>query len=161
MAAAAGKPIPHGWALDSEGQSTTDAAAALGGTVVPMAGPKGSGLAFMLDVLCGVLTGGAFGLGVRSLYRDLQVPEQCAHLMIVIDVGALVPVEQFRASMSRYVRDFKACQPAQGVEAVYLPGEIEQIRMEHALEAGIPIDIRTLRDLQEIGASVRIPLRHG
>ena len=158
MAAAAGQAIPPGWALDREGRPTTDAATALGGTVVPMAGPKGSGLAFMLDVLCGALTGGEFGLSVRSLYRDMDVPEQCAHFMIVINVAAFIPVEQFRAAMTRYVSDFKACRPAEGIETVYLPGEIEQMRLHRALAEGVPIELSTLQALQEIATATGIAL---
>jgi LDH2 family malate/lactate/ureidoglycolate dehydrogenase len=112
----------------------------------------------MLDVLCGVLTGGAFGLGVRSLYRDLSVPEQCAHLMIVIDVAAFVPVSTFHAAMERYIADFRACRPAVGSDRVYLPGEIEQIRLQDAMARGVQIQNGTLQELRQIASAFSIDL---
>jgi LDH2 family malate/lactate/ureidoglycolate dehydrogenase len=61
MAQKAGQSIPPGWAIDAEGRPTQDAEVALKGAVLPMGGYKGAGLALVIDALCGVLTGVAFG----------------------------------------------------------------------------------------------------
>src|SRR3954463_11900152 len=65
LAAAAGQPIPQDWAIDAEGRPTTDPAAAIKGMLLPAAGPKGLGLAFVIDLLCGGLSDGAIGAGAR------------------------------------------------------------------------------------------------
>ena len=70
LAAAAGQRIPEDWAIDAEGRPTTDPAAAIKGMLLPAAGPKGFGLAFVIDLLCGGLSDGAIGAEVRPLYGD-------------------------------------------------------------------------------------------
>jgi len=157
LAAADGTPIPDAWALDADGHPTTDAAAALKGTVLPVGGPKGSGLAFMLDVLSGVLTGGSFGSQVRSLYRDMSNPEQCAHFLFAIDVEAFQPISEFRARMERYAGEFKRCRPMPGVSEVYLPGELER-RCERVGRAeGLRLPSKTYEDLIQVARDTGVP----
>ena len=78
LAAAAGQRIPEDWAIDAEGRPTTDPAAAIKGMLLPAAGPKGFGLAFVIDLLCGGLSDGAIGAEVRPLYGDPTDPYRCA-----------------------------------------------------------------------------------
>ena len=87
LAAAAGARIPGDWAVDSEGRPTTDPAAAIKGMLLPAAGPKGFGLAFVIDLLCGGLSDGAVGADVRPLYGDPGEPYRCAHFFLAIDAG--------------------------------------------------------------------------
>src|SRR5262249_15699484 len=82
LAAAAGETIPAGWAIDAGGRPTTDPAAAIKGMLLPAAGPKGFGLAFVLDLLCGGLSEGAIGAEVRPLYGDAREPYRCSHLFL-------------------------------------------------------------------------------
>ena len=152
VAAAAGASIPEGWAFDPGGRPTTDPAAALAGTLAPIGGPEGSGLAFMLDILCGVLTGGAFGRRVRSLYRDSNLPEQCGHFIFAIDIKAFIAPSAFHSAMREYVTEFKGSGPAEDVNEIFLPGEIQQ-RLEHrarirgiALRTPILDELRRLAD---------------
>src|SRR5690606_34025099 len=88
LAADAGESIPPGWAMAADGQPTTDPAAAIKGMLAPAAGPKGFGLAFVIDLLCGGLSGGAIGAQVRPLYGDPAEPYRCCQLFIAIDIGA-------------------------------------------------------------------------
>src|SRR5262249_24086132 len=66
--------IPAGWALDGEGRPTIDAQAAYDGIVLPLGGPKGSGLSLLMEALAGVMTGAAFGSGVKDQYKDFETP---------------------------------------------------------------------------------------
>src|SRR5918994_4923291 len=88
LAASAGQSIPNGWAVDARGRPTTDPAEAIKGMLAPAAGPKGFGLAFVIDLLCGGLSGGAIGSDVRPLYGDAAEPFRCAQLFLAIDVCA-------------------------------------------------------------------------
>src|SRR5262249_48053384 len=97
LAASAGQSIPGSWAVNSQGQPTTDPAEAIKGMLLPAAGPKGFGLAFVIDLLCGGLSGGAIGAEVRPLYGDPALPYQCSQFFMAIDVGHFPAAEAFAA----------------------------------------------------------------
>ena len=84
VAARSGKKIPEGVALDKNGKPTTDAKKALAGVQLPIAGFRGSGLAWMVDILSGVLTGGNHGGKVKDPFDDFSGPQNIGHLFIVI-----------------------------------------------------------------------------
>src|SRR5919198_3062170 len=101
-----GEQIPLGWALDKDGQPTTDPVAARQGALLPLGGPKGYGLAVVLDVLCGVLSGGRFGkeLGAKG----------SSHFFEAIQIEAFTPYEDFLARMGELVDQLHDCTPADG-----------------------------------------------
>lgn len=80
-----GEGIPEGWALDADGQPTTDPDAALAGSMMPLGGAKGAALAFMVEVLAAALTGSAFGFEASSLFSAEGEPPNLGHTMIAID----------------------------------------------------------------------------
>jgi LDH2 family malate/lactate/ureidoglycolate dehydrogenase len=143
LAEKAGTSIPENWAQDREGRPTTDPKLALEGSLTPIAGPKGSGLALVLDILSGLLSGAKFGRDVGSLYRDFTQPEGCGHFLIVLDVRAFMPIDLFTQSITAYARQIKAITPVANERPVLLPGELEQqcearsrkvgIRLQHAI----------------------------
>jgi len=112
-----GQPMPHGWAVDETGRSSTDPARVLnalakrlGGGLLPLGGEgeelgghKGYGLALMVDVLCGVLSGAATGLQV---YADEKKPN-VGHFFMALDPTAFRPLDEFRRDMDRLARELK------------------------------------------------------
>lgn len=135
----AGQSIPPGWALDEEGRPTQDAAAALRGVVLPFAGYKGSGLAFVIDALCGVLTGAAFGPHIVDLYDEGERIQNLGHFFAAVDVTPFMPLDEFRMRMDQLVREVRS-QPRQpGVERIFVPGEIEQERIAESRRTGISL----------------------
>jgi LDH2 family malate/lactate/ureidoglycolate dehydrogenase len=128
MAAKAGEAIPPGWAVGADGGPTTDPAAAIAGMLLPAAGPKGFGLAFMIDMLCGLLSGGAHGAAVQPLYGDPAVPYDCALLFIAIDVPHFRPLDGFRAEADAAAVRIRDGRRAPGVAALHTPGAIEWAR---------------------------------
>ncbi len=84
-----GDSIPEGWALDSEGRPTTDAAAALEGSMLPIGGAKGSALALMVEILAAALTGSAFGWEASSFFDAQGGPPELGHSLIAIDPGPM------------------------------------------------------------------------
>lgn len=124
LAAAAGQTIPDGWAVNSEGQPTTDPAEAIKGMLLPAAGPKGFGLAFVIDLLCGGLSGGAIGAEVRPLYGDPAQPYQCSQLFLAIHVGHFSAADTFEARVQDQAARVSGSRRASGVERVYAPGEL-------------------------------------
>ena len=89
VAAQTGDPIPEGWALDAEGRPTTDARAALAGTMVPMGDAKGAALVLMVEVLAAALTSAHFGFEATSFFDAEGDPPGVGQLLLAIDPGPL------------------------------------------------------------------------
>lgn len=85
----AGRPIPAGWAVDRDGQPTTDPDAALAGALSPIGGPKGAALALMVEVLAAALTGSSFGWEASSMFDAQGGPPDMGHVFVAIDPGPL------------------------------------------------------------------------
>jgi LDH2 family malate/lactate/ureidoglycolate dehydrogenase len=139
--------IPAGWALDADGNPTQDIQAALDGMMLPVGGHKGSGLALVIDALCGVLTGAAFGAHIVNLYDEGQQAQDVGHLFAALDVGVFMPVEGFRARMDRFIREVRAQPRLPGVERIFIPGEIERERAEKNLPRGMSLSEAGRREL--------------
>jgi LDH2 family malate/lactate/ureidoglycolate dehydrogenase len=149
-AARKGEPIPEGWAIDKDGNPTTDAKAALDGLVVPMSGHKGSGLALIIEMLAGVSTGSGFGLDVVMQYGDDPTPANVGHSLIVYKPEALLPKDEYNKRVQRICDDIHAIKPAKGFTGVMLPGEKEFENEIKIKESGIEIDAELRAQLAEI-----------
>ena len=106
QAAQKGEAIPLGWAVDAEGRHTSDAGAAIRGMLLPAAGPKGFGLALMVDLLC-ALSGGTAGSELGSLYAPPEEKADCSWLFIAIDpaqFGLAMPYAERVAELADHVR---------------------------------------------------------
>ena len=119
-----GEAVPDTWALDADGVPTTDAAEAVRGLILPMAGHKGYAITFMMDVLSGALTGSQVGTGVHGPY-EADKRSGCGHLMIAIDVATLRSPDDFAASVAALVDEVKAAPLAPGFTEIVYPGELE------------------------------------
>lgn len=133
-----GDTIPDDWALDRDGNRTTDPAKALdGGTMLPMGGPKGSALAIMMDVFSGVLSGSAFAGNVAGPY-DPSRPGDVGHFIMVMKPDLFVSGDDFRERMKYLYERVVGSEKMNGVDRIYFPGEMEIARREERLEKGIP-----------------------
>ncbi len=126
LAAAAGQSIPADWAMAADGKPTTDPNEAIKGMLAPAAGPKGFGLAFVIDLLCGGLSGGAIGAEVRPLYGDPTIPYQCAQLFIAIHTGAFPGGANLAKRVNEQALQVANSRRAPGISRVYAPGELAQ-----------------------------------
>jgi LDH2 family malate/lactate/ureidoglycolate dehydrogenase len=158
IAAAEGRQIPPTWATDASGTPTTDPEAAIAGLLLPAAGPKGYGLAFMVDVLTGVLSGGAFGAGVQGLYADTSMPNDCAHFFLAIDPAAFGDAEEFAARVDELAAQVSASPTAPGVDRVLLPGQLEAERHAAAQADGVRVERSVLDNLREVAAGLGVDL---
>lgn len=129
-AAAAGQPIPPGWATDRDGADTTDPHAAIAGMLLPAAGPKGFGLAFLIDLLCGGLSGGGIGSEVRPLFGSLEQPYNSSNLFIAIDVAHFESLPHFAERASAAAEAVSSVRRAPGVDRVFAPGELASVTRE-------------------------------
>ena len=133
-----GERIPEGWALDREGNPTTDPKEALQGFLLPMAGHKGYGLALIVDILTGALAGSFCGKEVPPL-EDLTTPYGASFFMLVLDPGCFAGGDIFMNKVDRLLEDCRACPPMDGFDRVYFPGELEALEEEKRRKTGIPI----------------------
>jgi LDH2 family malate/lactate/ureidoglycolate dehydrogenase len=153
----AGQPIPEGWALDIDGRPTTDAAAALLGTVLTMAGHKGAALATMIEVFSGVLSGAAVGSEIGSMYKNMDRPQNVGHFFCLIDIAALMDVAEMKRRIDAMIDRIKACRRCEGVDEVLIPGEPEHRRAEHNRRCGVPVGPEIVRELQTLAGEYSVP----
>ncbi|MNN25412.1 Ureidoglycolate dehydrogenase (NAD(+)) [compost metagenome] len=134
--------------------------------LLPAAGPKGFGLAFMVDMLCGGLSGGGTGAAVQPLYGDSARPYNCAHFFLAIDVAHFGGAGAFARTVSQAAAGVRNSHRAPGTGRIYSPGEIgwanrrehggtcrvdrvvltEIVGVARALSAAIPPSIANLTD---------------
>jgi len=148
-AAAAGSPIPPGWALDQQGQPTIDPHEALAGLLVPIGQHKGYGLAFMMSLLAGALLGAHFGRAVSNT--------NVGHLVGALDVKAFCDPAEFRSAVDLAVHEVRNANRVPGVEALFVPGE-RGFRTEQERRAnGIPLSVEVVETLQRLARELEIP----
>jgi LDH2 family malate/lactate/ureidoglycolate dehydrogenase len=155
LAEKAGQSIPGTWAVRQDGSPTTNPTEAIAGMLLPAAGPKGFGLALVIDLMCGLLSGGASGEKVKPLYGDPTVPYDCSHLFIAIDVGAFGDPARFRAEAAAAAQRIRLGKRAPDVDRLYLPGEPEWQRRESA--AGkVALERAVVDNLIKVARSLRV-----
>jgi LDH2 family malate/lactate/ureidoglycolate dehydrogenase len=159
LASMSGESIPLGWALDETGEPTCDPKRALKGSLLPLGGPKGSGLAMMIDILAGMLSGSAYGRKLKS-FHELDGATGVGACFITIDISRFVNPESFVEMMEIYLQEIKGLRRQAGVAEIFLPGEIELQKVEESRRAGIEIPETVARSTDEIlaklGSSLRI-----
>ncbi|HUQ94688.1 MAG TPA: Ldh family oxidoreductase [Bryobacteraceae bacterium] len=147
--------IPQGWAYDSDGAPTTETAAAIKGMPMPLGGYKGSGLAFMVEILVAVLSGGAMSTEVGGI-RIRTRPMRCGQVFLAIDVSRFMPVEEFNARMEQLVGMVKSTPPAPGYEEVLVAGEPEWRNARKRRQEGIPLSRGVWKELAKTAAAVNV-----
>jgi LDH2 family malate/lactate/ureidoglycolate dehydrogenase len=153
-----GRPIPQGWALDSEGQPTIDPQAAMEGTLLPIGGHKGYGIALVNDILAGILTGSPFGIEVRSIH-DLQRPSPVGFFFQVLQIEAFSSPQDFFDRLGVELEAMRNSRRVQGVERIYIPGEIEWECERDRRQNGIPIGTGTLKALQDLAGELGVDIQ--
>lgn len=153
----AGRSIPEGWALDVEGRPTTDAAAALAGTVLALAGHKGAALAMMVEMFSGVLSGAAVGSQIGSMYKNMDRPQDVGHFFCLIDIAALMDVAQMKRRIDETIDRIKACRRQPGVDEILVPGERSHRTAEQNRQLGITIGPETMGELRTLAQQYKVP----
>lgn len=147
MAANTGQPIPAGWATDAGGNPTTDPESAISGMLLPTGGAKGFGLAVIIDLLCGGLSGGGMGAEITSLFGDKTVSYNCAHLFMGIDPAHFGDPDQFCARAQAYADVIRASRPLDpAVSPPAMPGDGKQAALATNAQ-GCPMAEKTYESL--------------
>ena len=155
FAALTGKEIPLGWATDAAGEPTTDAQKALKGSLEPIGGAKGSGLALIVDLLCGVLTGSCLTGDVKTIV-DVSGPARTGHIFGAIDVARFIGADLFKQNVDAVIRRIKGL-PARAGHQVFLPGEIEYDLAARRTREGVPLAEEVARNLNALANRFQTP----
>jgi len=148
VAAKTGEKLPLGVALDKFGNITTDAKKALKGVQLPIAGFRGSGLAWMVDILSGVLTGGNHGGKVKDPFDDFSGPQNIGHLFIVFKPNLFV--NNYNQRIKDNIKRVKKLPKIKGTKEILYPGENKYKRYKTGLKKNIKVSSNIKKDLEEL-----------
>ncbi|MBY0329638.1 MAG: Ldh family oxidoreductase [Acetobacteraceae bacterium] len=158
LAEARGQEVPRGWIVDKDGELSTDPKAIAGGALLPLGGPgegyKGTALAAMGEVFCGILTGLGFGVEPTGRHND-------GCFLIAIKVDAFRPLLTFRRDVAEFAQYLKDTPPAKGSSGVLYPGEVEHIAERKRGAEGVEIEDATWKKLGALAAEGGIAERLG
>ncbi|MBW4089505.1 MAG: Ldh family oxidoreductase [Proteobacteria bacterium] len=158
VAIARGKEVPSGWLIDAEGRPTNDPAQLRkGGALLPLGGAegyKGYGLAAMVEIFSGLLTGLGFGVEPTGRHND-------GCFIAVFNVAAFRDLGVFKREVTEFAAYLKATPPAAGFERVYYPGEVEFEREKERRAGGIAIEESTWEGLRKLASELGVAERAG
>jgi L-2-hydroxycarboxylate dehydrogenase (NAD+) len=156
-----GLPLKDGWAIDENGFGTTDPDAALRGALLPLgglgtdhSGHKGYGLGLLVDILCGVLSGGAFGPTLPNVTETKE--GAISHWFGAFRIDAFRDPAQFKGDMDKELRYFKDSEKAPGQDRIYVAGEIEYEKTLDAKKNGVPVHVKVWDELEKLSGELGI-----
>ncbi len=149
VAAREGNKIPEGVALDKFGKPTTDAKKALEGVQLPIAGFRGSGLAWMVDILSGVFTGGNHAGRVKDPFNDFTGPQNIGHLFFVMKPNLFVG-NNYNKRIKNNIKTIKKLPKIKGIKEILYPGQNKYYRYKKNLKKKIPLSKNILEDLKKL-----------
>ena len=141
--------IPAGWALDATGAPTTDPEAAMSGTLLPIGGPKGYGMAFFIDLISGLLSGSSYSRDVSTFHTPIR-PTGVGVTTVAIDIRRFMPLQTFTELVVAHAAAIRGSEKIAEDGRIYLPGEIEAEREAQALEDGIELDLPVQMALEKL-----------
>ena len=148
VAARNNQKIPEGVALDRFGKPTTDAKKALEGVQLPIAGFRGSGLAWMVDILSGVLTGGNHAGKVKDPFDDFSGPQNIGHLFITFKTNLFV--NNFNNRIKNNIKTIKKLPKIKGIKEIMYPGQNKYKRFKMNSKKEININDVVKKDLKDL-----------
>ena len=166
-----GKALPEGWAVDENGKVTTDASRVLknmlaraGGGILTLGGEgelysgyKGYGMSVLVDILTGVLSGGAYANLVYAKKEGKTVPPNVCHFFMALKIENFVDLDVFKEKMDDLIDRLKNSAKAEGQNRIYIHGEKEYERYEKHKKEGVPLQEKVYANLKEIGEERNVP----
>jgi LDH2 family malate/lactate/ureidoglycolate dehydrogenase len=159
LAAQKGEAIPEGWMQDRRGRPITDPRRSEEGSLLPIGGYKGYGLNVVIGMLAGVLNGAPFGRSVVDFNKAPGTPNRGGHMIFAMRVDGFRPVAEFKAEMDRVIREIRESERMEGLERIWLPGEMEYERLRERRKTGVPVAQSTIQQLRMLAADLNLPDR--
>ena len=167
-----GLPLPEGWVLDKDGNPTTDPS--LAAVLMPIAGPKGSGLSIMLECLGSVMVGfpkvepvvlgkeEPFGAGKSVVGNPERIRQHIQNsVVIAIDISTFTDIEGYKEHIDNLIDGLKGLPKADGFDDIFVPGEPEWRTYDERLKNGIPIPGKTFQNLKKVADKFSLALPTG
>ena len=150
-----GRPIPADWALDVDGNPTTDPSKAR--TMVPCGGYKGFGISLAIEILCSALSGAKTSATVGELYDLSGCHQDLGFFFGVLNVGGVTDLNRFENSVDSLITSMKESPKAAGVGEIFVAGEIENRKQKISQAEGVNISDAVIRELREVSEMSGIP----
>jgi LDH2 family malate/lactate/ureidoglycolate dehydrogenase len=158
-----GLPLKPGWAIDADGNETLDPQEAVNGALLPLGGfgnesggYKGYGLGMLVEILCGVLAGGTFGMDI-PLPTDPQQEGAISHFFAAFRIDGFRDPAEFKKDMDEELRSFKNSKRAEGQDRIFVAGEIEHEKTLYNREHGVPVHIKVWNELEQLALDLDVP----
>jgi LDH2 family malate/lactate/ureidoglycolate dehydrogenase len=151
-----GEMMPEGWMMDFQGRPLTDPKRAGEGFVLPIGGYKGYGLALLFGLLAGTLNGAAMGSDVIDFNADDSSKTNTGQLIVALRTDAFGPVDNFKRSVDRVIRELRASERLPGVEAIHIPGEGSHAKRLARRAGGIPLHPSLVTQLDKLADQLAI-----
>lgn len=158
-----GKKVPLGWGIDADGRITDDPEEISEGALIPLGGfgetlggHKGYGLGVVVDVFSGVLSGASWGGNVGKTQGPAAA--NVGHFFGAMRVEAFMPLEDFKARMSKFVRSLKDADKVTGLEEIYVAGEKSAYTEQVRRKVGVALDAKTVDMLTQLGLETGVEL---
>ena len=156
QAAQKGESMPVGWMVDRKGQPLTDPKRATEGFLLPIGGYKGYGLNVVIGMLAGVLNGAAFGRGVVDFNKDFVTKNNSGHMILAMRVDNFQPADTFKREMDAVIREIRESERMEGVDRIWLPGEMEYQSIRERMKSGIPLSPAVVDELKQLAGALNL-----
>ena len=156
VAALNDEPLKEGWMIDRNGKALTDAKRSAEGSLLPIGGYKGYGLALVFGLLAGTLNGAAMAQSVVDFNADDGAPTNTGQAIMALDIARFGPVEEFKRNVDAVIREMRGSELLPGVEAIRVPGEQSHRAMVERSASGIPIRAALLGNLTKLTVELGI-----
>ncbi|MBW1750091.1 MAG: Ldh family oxidoreductase, partial [Deltaproteobacteria bacterium] len=144
--------IPDRWAVNAEGKPENDPTEALKGFVLPIGGHKGYGLAMVVDILSGVLTGSGFSTGVKSMLQQKDESQHVGHFFITIDPVRFMSMKEFDERITDLFNLMRSARLIDSEKPIIIPGEPDTALEKERKAHGVPINTGKLNKLKNLAA---------
>jgi L-2-hydroxycarboxylate dehydrogenase (NAD+) len=156
LASKKGEKIPLDWATDKNGQPTDDPDEAFKGFLLPVGGHKGLGLAYTIEILTGLISGGVFLEGMKGMYKYPDDPSLTSHLMVALNISAIMDKDDLQARMTDFVQTIHNSPMWDQSKEMLIPGEIEYRTMQQRKQKGIPLPNNLFEELVALAKELSV-----
>jgi len=160
LASKKGEKIPLDWATDKNGQPTDDPDEAFKGFLLPVGGHKGLGLAYTIEILTGLISGGVFLEAMKGMYKYPDDPSLTSHLMAAVNISAIIDKDDLQARMTDFIQTIHNSPMWDQSKEMLIPGEIEYRTMQQRKQKGIPLPNNLYEELvalaKELGVTTTL-----
>jgi len=157
LASKKGEKIPFDWGTDTEGRPTDDPDVAFKGFLLPTGGHKGLGIAYAVELMTGVLTGGVFLDAMKGMYKYPDDPSLTSHMMMAVNISALMEPDEVEKRMTYFTHKIHTSPMWDNRQEMLAPGEIEHRTMQARKINGIPLPVNLFEELIGLANELGVP----